>query len=416
VVDIRAFRGLRPRPELAGEVACPPYDVLGEEEARALAAGHPGSFVRVIRAEVDLAPGVDARTETVHRRAAENLESLVAEGVLVRDPNPCLYLYRLKQDAHVQHGLVAGFAVDDYQAGRIRRHEQTRPDKEDDRTGHIETVGAQAGPVLLAYRHQEWIDALVAGICQAAPPAVAFADEEDVEHALWPVDDRETIDALRSAFARVERVYIADGHHRAAAAARVRDRRGGGAADHFLAVAFPGRELRILGYHRLVRDLNGLDPDDFLREVQRHFVLEPAGVPPAPAPDGRLPGGPGRFGMFLEGRWYRLRVRPDHVPAGDPVRSLDASLLQELLLRPVLGIGDPRTDPRIDFAGGPRGPDAIEQRVGTDMRVGFCLHPVSLDQLMQVADAGASMPPKSTWFEPKLRSGLVVRPLEGESP
>lgn len=411
-MDIRPFRGLRPRPELAREVACPPYDVLGVDEARTLAAAHPRSFVRVIRAEVDCDPGAGVAGAAVHRRAAANLQALVDDGIMIRDSAPGLYLYRLTQGGHVQHGVVAGFAVDDYRAGIIRRHELTRPDKEDDRTMHLEGLGAQSGPVLLAYRHREALDALVADIRDAAPPETAFRGADGVEHALWPVTDPDRIDALRAAFAAMEAVYIADGHHRAAAAARANARAGTPGSAHFLAVAFADRELHILGYHRLVRDLNELSPADFLREAGRRFDLEPV-APPGPA--AQLPGGPGRFGMFLDGRWYRLTVRPEDVPAGDPVRSLDASVLQERLLGPVLGIGDPRTDSRIDFAGGHRGLAALERRVGADMRVGFCLYPLSVGQLMQVADAGERMPPKSTWFEPKLRSGLVVRLLEGET-
>ncbi|MBN2171877.1 MAG: DUF1015 domain-containing protein [Candidatus Krumholzibacteriota bacterium] len=409
--DIRPFRGYRPRPDLAEKVASPPYDVLSSDEARAMAAGNPLSFLHVVKAEIDLDPGVETHSEPVYAKSAENYRRLIADGVLVRDEKSSFYLYQLTMQGHAQTGLVVGCSVEEYVAGRIKKHEHTRRDKEDDRARHVEELMANAGPVLFTYRQRHEIQALVDGLKAENEPACDFAAADGVRHALWVVDAAADVAALQGAFAPLDALYVADGHHRTASAQRVRDilkaknpaHTGEEPYNHFLAVLFPDDELRLMGYHRVVKDLNGLAPADFLAAVGERFDLERTDTPEPP--------GQKRWGMYLDGEWYRLAARAGGYPADDPVRSLDAAILQESLLAPVLGIGDPRTDPRIDFVGGIRGAAELERRCREDMRVAFAFAPVSVSQLMAIADAGAVMPPKSTWFEPKLRSGLVVRSL-----
>jgi uncharacterized protein (DUF1015 family) len=407
MADVQPFRGLRPRPDLVLKVASPPYDVVTTGEARALAKGNPHSFLRVIRSEIDLDPGADPHGDPVYRRARDNLQKMILDGVLVRDETECLYLYRLTSGGHVQHGLVMGASVDEYADGRIKKHEHTRPDKEDDRARHVMTLQANTGPVLLTYRARDDIGSLVQKICAGGEPVYDFTAEDGVGHTLWVVSAPGDIERLGSAFAAVETLYIADGHHRAASACRVRQKLREGNPQHtgaesynrFLAVAFPHDEMRILGYHRVVRDLGEWGPKNFLKRVAEDFLVGPA--------DTLEPGGPGRFGMLLDGDRYRLEARGKIPPT-----KLDASILQEKLLGPVLGIADPRTDGRIGFVGGGRGIGELERRCRQDMRLAFTLHPVSVEQLMAAADRGETLPPKSTWFEPKLRSGIVVMSIE----
>ncbi|MBN2494460.1 MAG: DUF1015 domain-containing protein [Deltaproteobacteria bacterium] len=409
--EIRPFRGLRPRPDRVEKVASPPYDVLSSDEAREMARSNPQSFLHVVKAEIDLPADVDVHSEAVYAKSAENYRKLIKDGLLVQDAEPAFYVYELRMGEHVQRGLVVGASVDEYESGRIKKHEFTRRDKEDDRARHVEILRANAGPVLFTYRARAEIRELVAGIC-AAEPAFDFVAADGVGHRLWVADDRETVSAIRKAFEPVEALYVADGHHRTASAFRVRnilrdknpDHKGEEAYNFFLAVLFPDDELRIMGYHRVVRDLNGLEPEAFLERVAEKFELRPDG--PAEPAAAR------HFGMYTDGRWYELVAREGSFPKDDPVRSLDAAILQENLLAPVLGIADPRSDERIDFVGGIRGTPELERRCRCDMRVAFALHPVSVAQLMAIADAGAVMPPKSTWFEPKLRSGVVVRSLD----
>ena len=407
MADVRPFRGLRPKPDLISKVASPPYDVVTTEEARAMAKGNPHSFLRVIRSEIDMDPGTDPHGDPVYQRARENLNKMIADGVLVRDQTECLYLYRLTVGEHVQHGLVMGASVDEYEDGRIKKHEHTRPDKEGDRTRHVTILMANTGPVLMTYRSRGQIQDLVRDICMAAEPAYDFSAEDGVGHALWVVSAPGDIERLCSAFSAVESLYIADGHHRAASSARARQalrtsnphHSGSEPYNHFLAVAFPHDEMRILGYHRVVKDLGGLGAESFMLRVIEDFRVEPTAVP---APDG-----PGRFGMLLDGNWYRIEAREE-----SPSTKLDAAVLQDRLLGPVLGITDPRTDARIDFVGGGRGIEELESRCREDMRLAFALHPLGVEQLMAVADRGETLPPKSTWFEPKLRSGMVVSSFE----
>jgi len=390
---------------MAGQVACPPYDVLNEEQVVEIAAGNQLSFVRVIRAEVDFDPGTDSHRPEVYAQGRANLDSLTERGVLIRDESPCLYIYRMLAEGHTQYGLVAGVSVEEYHAGRIKPHEHTRPEKVDDRAHHIEVLGANTGPVLLAYPDADDVTQLVRRVCTGCDPLCECSGDDGVLHALWRVADRAKIDELRSAFSDIPALYIADGHHRAAAAARLHENEPAGNRAHFLGVCFPASEMRILGYHRLVLGLTGLGAGEFLRRVEERFEVTAA--------DGKkgLPREQGVIGMFLAGRWYHLRARPGTWPAGDPVVSLDAEVLQAELLRPVLGIADPRTDGRLDFIGGHGSITQIESRLEGRGGVAFALAPVAIEQMMRVADAGRVMPPKSTWFEPKLRSGLIIRPL-----
>ena len=397
---IQPFAALRPLPHEAGAVIAPPYDVMDAAEARALVRGRPHSFLHLSRPEVDLPEGTDPYAPAVYAKARENLERLRASGILQRDRAPALYVYRLGLGEQVQTGLVAAASVAAYEHGRIRRHELTRPAKEDDRVRHIAALDAQTGPVFLAYRATAEIDRRTAALA-AAPAETDVTAADGVRHQLWPVTDAAAIEALCAAVEQLPRLYIADGHHRAAAAARIAAESGGGGRDRFLAVLFPHDQLRILPYNRVVADLNGLDAEGFLARVAEAYRIEPAAKALAPTTRGEV-------GLYLDGRWHRLAIDPGRIPAGDPVARLDVSLLHDHLIAPVLGITDPRIDPRIDFVGGIRGLDGLRARIdGGGMRAAFSLPPTRIDDLMAVADAGRMMPPKSTWFEPKLTDGLA---------
>jgi len=403
MLRVRAFQGLSPKPELAAEVACVPYDVVNREEAAALTAGNPHSLMHVDRAEIDLPPETDPYSDIVYATARKNLEGLVSSGALVRETAPTIYLYRQQMGDHVQTGVVAVCHIDDYEKDIIRKHEKTRKDKEDDRTRLIGTLRADTGPVFLTYRARPEIDVLV-GTETALPPSVDFAAPDGIRHTLWRM--RES-GPLAEAFAKVPLAYVADGHHRSASAARVgrelREANPGHTGDEdynwFLCVLFPADQLRILPYNRVVNDLNGLTPEEFLAKAGTIFDVTEA----APA----TPSAPGQVSMFFGGRWIGLSWKAD--ASADPVSRLDVSVLQDRLLAPVLGIDDPRTSKRVDFVGGIRGTKELEERVTSGRAaVAFSMYPVTVDQLMDIADAGQIMPPKSTWFEPKLRSGLFI--------
>lgn len=406
--NLRPFAGLRPPKDKVLRVACPPYDVVSTEEARALARGNPLSFFHVSRPEIGLPPSADPHSEPVYALGLENLRRFRAEGTLVRDPTPCFYLYRQRMGAHVQTGLVAAASVEEYQQGRIKKHELTRADKEDDRTRHIEVLGANDEPVFLTYPRREEIDSAVARLA-ARPPAYDFTTEDGIGHTFWVVDGPADLAALQGMFRALPALYIADGHHRSAAAARVREKRraqGGGQAaeqehDFFLAVIFPHDQMQILAYNRLVRDLNGHSPESFLGKLAERFLVRPGSE--------KRPSRRHDFGMYLRGQWYAVTAKPGTFDAADPVASLDVSVLQQNALAPILGIADPRTDERIDFVGGIRGEAELERRVDSgEMQVAFSMFPTRIEELLAIADAGKIMPPKSTWFEPKLRSGLVL--------
>lgn len=411
---IRPFAGLRPRPDVASQVIAPPYDVVSFDEARQRAAGKPWSFLHISRPEIDLPDGTDPYAAAVYARGRENFLALQRAGILTQDPQPVYYLYRLIMGRHVQTGLVAAASVDAYNRNRIRKHEFTRPDKEDDRVRQIDALNAQTGPVFLTYRHHADMDHLSEAVTSTAADVDVTADD-GVRHMLWVIRDAARIQAISGIFERMECLYIADGHHRSAAAARVAAARaqsnpaprGDEAYNYFLAVIFPDNQMQILDYNRVIKDLNGLDVPGFLARVADAFEMSPCSTPHKPTQRGE-------FGMFLKDSWYRLRIQPSRVPAHDPVRALDVSLLADHLIAPVLGITDPRRDKRIDFVGGIRGLAELERRVRRgEMAVAFALFPTALDQLMAVADAGEVMPPKSTWFEPKLADGMVSHLLAG---
>jgi len=422
---VRPFHALRPRPERAADVVAPPYDVVSTDEARALAAGHPDSFLHISRPEIDLPAGASPYSDAAYARGAANLARLVDGGVLVRDAEPSYYVYRMQMAGRTQTGVAFVASVAAYEANRIKRHELTRPDKENDRVRNIDSLSAQTGPVLLAYRADVALRELVRAASHE-PPLLKVAGPNDTVHTVWRVAARDKVEAFSAAFDALGALYIADGHHRSAAAMRVAQERrdearaeavavslgsaiphaAGAGHEFFLSVAFPHDEMRILDYNRVVRDLHGLSVDQLLARIGESFDVEPRAAQAKPPQ-------PETFGMFVADRWYQLRIRPALVPRTDPVASLDVSLLQDRLLAPILGIGDPRTDARIDFVGGVRGLDELERRVASGQAaIAFALHATRMEQLMAVADAGRLMPPKSTWFEPKLADGLLSHVLD----
>ena len=409
---VRPFAALRPAPGRAPEVIAPPYDVLNTAEARVLAAGRPWSFLHISKPEIDLPEGTDPYAAEVYAKAAENLQRMLAGGVLRPDERPGYYAYRLIMGTHVQTGIVAAASVADYDVNRIRKHEFTRPDKEDDRVRQVEALNAQTGPVLLAYPHAPEVDAILAAATQNPPDADATS-ESGVRHTLWAIFDDATVARLTALFDAMPALYIADGHHRSAAASRVcaarkaanPQHRGDEPYNYFLSVIFPDHQMKILDYNRVIKDLNGLSEAEFLKRVAESFTLEDAAGPVSPAQ-------PREFGLYMGGKWRKLHVHPSLVP-NDPVARLDVSLLQNHLIGPVLGIDDPRRDKRIDFVGGIRGLAELEKRVDSgEMAVAFALHPTHMEHLMAVADANQVMPPKSTWFEPKLADGMASHILK----
>jgi uncharacterized protein (DUF1015 family) len=403
---IKPFRGLRPALNRASEVAAPPYDVLSTAEARVRAESKPWSFLHISKPEIDLPADIDPYSPEVYAKAASNLKTMLDHGILQRDTSACYYAYRLTMGQHVQTGLVAAASVADYDTNRIRKHEFTRPDKEDDRVRQIEALNAQTGPVLLAYPDSRTADALIAQASAGAPDADVTADD-GIRHTIWVIRDAMLIESLSTTFDAMPALYIADGHHRSAAASRVAAaQRANHDAQYFLSVIFPHHQMKIMDYNRVVKDLNGLSEAELLAQLGKRFAVEPAGAAVHPAR-------PNEFGLYLPKRWFKLTINAKLVPQHDPVARLDVSLLSDNLLGPVLGISDLRRDKRIDFVGGIRGLTELEQRVDSgEMAVAFALHPTQMNDLMAVADAGEVMPPKSTWFEPKLADGLVSHVLD----
>jgi uncharacterized protein (DUF1015 family) len=386
---------------LVVRVSCPPYDVINAAEARALAGGDTDSLLRVTRPEIDLPEATDEHADAVYAQGKRNLEDLIGRGVLVQDPEPTLYIYAQQMGTHRQVGVVGCASVADYDRDLIKKHEKTRADKEDDRTRHIDTLGAHDEPVFLTYPAVPAIDQLVRQVMQAAP-VYDFKSPDGVGHTLWLGPARER-DQLVRLFAGVETLYVADGHHRSASASRVHRLRAGQPGEHdvFMAVIFPHDQMQILPYNRLVRDTRRRSPGELLAAFRERFELSPADSP--------APAEPLSFGLFLGERWHRLRVRPGSFDAGDPVGSLDVSICQEQILNAMFGITDPRRDTNVDFVGGIRGAAELERRVRSDgWSLGVYLYPTRIEQLMSVSNAGLLMPPKSTWFEPKLRSGLFL--------
>ena len=405
---IRPFAGLRPASGRAAEVIAPPYDVLTTDEARVRAAGKPWSFLHISKPEIDLPGGTDHYAPQVYAQARGNLDRMLREGILARDHAPCYYVYRLIMGAHTQTGLVAAASLAAYDSNRIRKHEHTQPDKENDRVRQIDALNAQTGPVLLAYPNAPEVDDILAGAAAGAPDADVTADD-GVRHTLWVLRDVEIQAQLTRAFDAMPAVYIADGHHRSAAASRVAAARraadprhtGEESYNYFLTVIFPHHQMQILAYNRVVTDLWGVSAEAFLARVWEIFSVAKSATPVQPAK-------PTEFGLYLPGQWHRLEIRREYYPVDDPVARLDVSLLSDYLLGPILGIKDLRRDKRIEFVGGIRGLPELERRVNSgEMAAAFALYPTRMEDLIAVADAGGVMPTKSTWFEPKLADGLV---------
>ena len=408
---VKPFICIRPAKEHAAEVAALPYDVYNRKEACAAVKGNPLSFLNIDRAETQFSDDVDTYADCVYEKARELLDSQIADGIYVTDAGDHYYLYELTMDGRSQTGIVACCSIDDYVNGVIKKHENTREEKELDRIRHVDTVNAQTGPIFLAYRHNIALKETVAEE-KTKPALYDFVSDDGIRHRVWRIDGADRTDAIEAAFAAIPSTYIADGHHRAASAVKVGLKRrtkhpgytGEEPFNYFLSVLFPDEELMILPYNRVVRDLNGMSTEQFFEKLKEKFELEEIGKEPY------APVQKGTFGMYLDGTWYALKILPQYRSA-DPVKGLDVSILQDHLLAPVLGIGDPRTDKRIDFIGGIRGLKELERRVGEDMEVAFSMYPTSIEELLSVADAGLLMPPKSTWFEPKLRSGLFIHRL-----
>lgn len=411
MADIRPFRAYRPKRGLESKIAALPYDVYNRQEACETVKRNPNSFLGIDRAETQFGMEVDAYAPEVYEKARRMLDEWIAEGRFVQDAAPCYYLYELTMGGRSQTGIVACASIDDYQNQVIKKHENTRADKELDRIRHVDICDMQTGPIFMAYRSNEELKALVER-GKAQPPICDFVSEDGIGHRVWVMEDAAWIAAATAAFGRLPALYIADGHHRCASAVNVGLKRraqhpdydGTESYNYFLSVLFADEELRILDYNRVVKDLNGLTVEAFLQKAGEHFFVEKMGSAPyAPAKKGT-------FGMYLEKEWYALTAK-EEILNGDAVEGLDVSLLQNYLLAPILGIGDPRTDKRVDFVGGIRGLAELERRAASDMKVAFALYPTSIGELFAVADAGRLMPPKSTWFEPKLRSGLFLHAL-----
>ncbi|MGE0440882.1 MAG: DUF1015 domain-containing protein [Gemmatimonadales bacterium] len=406
---LKPFRAWRPDPAVAARVAAPPYDVVDRAEAAQIAQGNPFSFLHVGRADIDVGDDVGPYDERVYLKARDNLRAFMTDGTLIQDRDPSLYLYELTMDGRSQLGVVGCVHVEDYETDVIKKHERTRKDKEDDRTRHVLELNANAEPVFLTYQGQPFVDQLNADATRTAP-LYDFTSSDGVRHRIWMIRNAE---AYLDAFRRIPVGYVADGHHRSASAWRAGNERKAANPGHsgleeynwFLAVLFPANQLHIMPYHRVVRDLGALSLEDFLDRLRQVGTLAPTTSP--------QPEQPGGFGIYVAGSWYRLTIPPESINQADPIKSLDAELLADRILDPILGITDIRSDKRIDFVGGIRGIPELERRVDSgEMAVAFALHPVSMDQVMLVADGGGIMPPKTTWFEPKLKSGLFVHTLD----
>lgn len=410
MADIKTFSCIRPKADMVARIAALPYDVYSRQEAREKVQGDEDSFLRIDRPETQFEEGHDMYAPEVYSKAAEMFQQMLEDGRYESDDEDSYYIYQLVMDGRKQNGIVACASIDDYQNNIIKKHENTREEKEQDRIRHVDRMSAQTGPIFLAYRAEEQIERVVTEVTKESP-LYAFVSEDGIAHNVWKIGDTERIAEIRQAFSKMNEIYIADGHHRAASAVKVGlmrrkehpDYDGTEEFNYFLSVLFPDNQLKILPYNRVVRDLNGYDEQSFLKRVEEKFTITPSSIPVSPACKGY-------FGMYLSGQWYELAVREEFC-SEDPVDGLDVSILQRELLEPILGIADPRSDKRIDFVGGIRGLEELERRCGEDMQVAFSMYPTAISELFAVADAGRLMPPKSTWFEPKLRSGIFIHSI-----
>ena len=412
MAQIRPFRAYRPCQGMEERIAALPYDVYNRAEACEVVKKNPDSFLAVDRAETQFGEEVDTYADCVYEKADQMLREKILEGKFVQDPTPCFYLYELTMDGHSQTGVVGCASIDDYRNNVIKKHENTRADKEEDRIRHVDTCSMQTGPIFLAYRAKEDLKEKIGELKKQAP-VYDFVSEDGIGHRVWVIDNDADVAMIEESFGKIPAIYIADGHHRCASAVKVGLKRreqypdytGEEEFNYFLSVIFPDEELRILDYNRVVKDLNGMDAATFLTRIEEYFTVEKKGQAPY------RPTKKGTFGMYLEDEWYCLSAK-EKIKSEDAVEGLDVSLLQNYLLDPILGIKDPKTDKRIDFVGGIRGLGELERRVHADMKVAFSMYPTSIAELFAVADAGRLMPPKSTWFEPKLRSGLFLHEIE----
>lgn len=412
MAQIKPFMAVRPVEKFAGRVAALPYDVYNRQEAKAEVEREPLSFLKIDRAETQFPDEVDTYDDRVYQKAADMLAESRRDGIYMTDQDDAYYIYRLTMDGRAQTGIVACAAVDDYLDNVIKKHENTREEKEQDRIRHVDTMSAQTGPIFLAYRSQKSINDVVDHVMQTSSPLYDFVAEDGIGHTVWKIEDAQEIETICQAFEQISDIYIADGHHRAASAVKVSLKRrkenpkfnGEEEFNYFLSVLFPDDQLMIMDYNRCVKDLNGLSKEEFLDKVRENFSVQKLDKAEHPKKKGQIT-------MYLEKEWYLLEISDELKKITDAVDSLDVSLLQEYLLHPVLGIQDPRTDDRIDFVGGIRGLEELEKRADSDMKVAFAMYPTSIGELFAVADAGLLMPPKSTWFEPKLRSGLFVHEI-----
>ena len=409
---LKPFKAVRPKDEYASQVGALPYDVMNSEEAREMVKDKPYSFLHVDKAEVDLPQDIDIYSAEVYEKAKENLDALSENGICKQDEKPMLYIYRQIMNGREQTGIVGCTAVDDYINNVIKKHEFTRADKEADRIRHVDTLDANTGPIFLTHRENKTVSDITENWKNTHTPCYDFVSDDGVSQTVWVIDDTEVIDTLVKEFAEIPYLYIADGHHRCASAVRVgQRRRGEGEYDKnaefnfFLSVIFPCDQLKIMDYNRVIADLNGNTSEEFIEKMSEKFVVEEAETSPY-APQERH-----TFGMYLDNKWYKVTAKPEFINENDPVLCLDVSILQNNLITPILNITDPRTDKRIDFVGGIRGLGELERRCKEGMKLAFAMYPTSLNELMDIADAGQVMPPKSTWFEPKLLSGLFIHKL-----
>lgn len=409
---IKPFKAVRPREDLACRIAALPYDVYCTAEAIEEVRKEPLSFLKIDRAETQFCEDCDPYEAKVYQKAGEILQAMIREGLMVKDQESCYYIYELTMDGRSQTGIVGCAAIDDYLNNVIKKHEETRADKEVDRINHVDICNAQTGPIFLAYRSQHSINQIVEK-AKTKTPLYDFEAPDQIRHTVWKIDNKSDVEDLYARFKDIGNIYIADGHHRAASAVKVGLKRRENNPNYtneeeynyFLSVLFPNDQLMIMDYNRVVQDLNGYDKDSFIQEVAKSFSVEEIGK------EAFKPTAKAEFGMYLDGIWYKLTAR-EEIKSNDPVEGLDVSLLQNYILTPILNIKDLRTDKRIDFVGGIRGLKELEKRVNTDMKIAFSMYPTAIDELFAVADAGKLMPPKSTWFEPKLRSGLFIHPLD----